>query len=197
MTLVGLMRLKVGVGIMRIKNPPLILDNTVVSRFAIIRRFDILHNLYEKKLIIPTNVISEAIVIQVAEKSIQDAINKGWIEEYTLDFTTGQAELKEYAKLRRRFGEGESAVMAVAKTWGCALASDDLRATKKYCENNNIEHVGCLGILYDAYVSGIITLSEGDTLLSEMINNTEYKCPVTKFHQIIDWFENKIGNKLY
>lgn len=182
---------------MRIKNPPLILDNTVVSRFGIIKKFEILHNLYEKELIIPTNVILEAIVIPQVEKSLQDALSKKWIEEYTLDFTTGQVELKEFARLRRQFGEGESAVMAVAKTWRCALASDDLRATRKYCENNNIEHVGCLGILYDAYVGGIITLSEGDILLSEMINNTKYKCPIMKFHQIIDWFENGIGNKLY
>jgi len=37
------MKLKVGVGIVRIKNPPLILDNTVVSIFGIISKFEILH----------------------------------------------------------------------------------------------------------------------------------------------------------
>lgn len=182
---------------MRIKNPPLILDNTVVSRFGIIKKFEVLHNLYEKKLIIPTNVILEAIVVPEVEKSLIDAFKNKWIEEYTLDFSSGQAELKEFARLRRQFGEGESAVMAVAKTWGCALASDDLRATRKYCENNNIEHLGCLGILYDAYESKIFSFSDGDKILSEMINVTNYKCPVTRFQQIIDWFESGIGKKLY
>ena len=87
--------------------------------------------------------------------------------------------------------------MAIAKTWGCTVGSDDLRAVRKYCEENNIELIGCLGILYDAYESDIIKKIDGDKILVDMINKTKYKCPVTTFQEIIDYFKKGIGRKLY
>ena len=73
-----------GVEILRIKTPPIILDNTIVTRFALLNRYDILHDLYAKQLVVPTNVILEAISMQSVEIILRNALKNGWIEEYSL-----------------------------------------------------------------------------------------------------------------
>ena len=60
---------------MRIRNPPIILDNTVVSRFGMTNSFYILKELYSKQLIIPTNVIVESILTTPLEQHVTNALN--------------------------------------------------------------------------------------------------------------------------
>lgn len=182
---------------MRIKNLPLIIDNTVISNFGLINRFDILSSLHSNEVIIPTNVIIESIVIPSLEKHVQAALSNGWMQEYTLEYTSERNELKEYANLKKRFDDGESAAMAIAKTWGCTLASDDMKAVRKYCVSNKIELLGSLGILFDAYSEKLINAQDGQQLLSDMINMSRYKCPVSQFKEVIDWFEKGIGRELF
>lgn len=182
---------------MKIKTPPMIIDNTVISRFGFTDRFDILEKLYASKIVIPTNVIIESIVTSPLEKCVQAALKNKWMEEYTLEYKNSVEEIKEYTKLRKKFGDGECAVMAIAKTWNCTVASDDLRATRKFCKEHNIDQIGCLGILYDTFDSGIITLEEGDALLNDMIVKSHYTCPVNHFDNIIQWFKNGIGRELF
>lgn len=181
---------------MRIKNPPIIIDNTAISNFGLINKFDILEKLYPKNIIIPTNVIAESIVMSSLESCVQAALKAGWMEEYTLDYK-GRNELMEYAQLRRQFGDGESAVMAIAKTWRCAVASDDMRATRKFCLKHEIEQIGSLGILFDAYDSKIVNVTEANKVLTDMINIVKYKCPIENFNNVIDWFKNGIGKELF
>lgn len=182
---------------MRIKNPPMIIDNTVVGRYGLTGRFDILEKLYGKNIVIPTQIIVEAAGVQVLLESVQAGLKSGWLEEYTLDFTKGKNELLEYAKIRKRFHYGECAVLAIAKTWNCTVASDDMTATRNYCKKNNIDQIGSLGILYDAFETELLNEADADKLLKDMIDLSEYRCPVHKFAEVIDWFKHGIGRELF
>lgn len=178
-------------------NPPIVLDNTVISRFGLIDRFDLLLDRYQNQLIIPTNVIVEAIKISKLEVYIKNALDDNQIEEFAMDFCNTYDELKIYTNLRKRFDDGECAVMAIAQINQCTVASDDLRATRKYCEVNNINHIGSLGILYDCYTNDLLNFTQADSLLKRMINETKYRSPVSDFQSVQDWFEKGIGIRLY
>lgn len=54
--------------------------------------------------------------------------------------------------------------MAIAKINECTVASNDMRATRKYCQDNKINHIGSLGILYDCYHNGLINFTDADVL---------------------------------
>ena len=108
------------------------------------------------------------------ERNLKLTIQHNHVEIYTLDYLNCPQEFKEYANLRRQFGEGESAAMAIAKERNCTLASDDLSATVKYCKRHNIDLIGSLGILYDAYQTGILEGGQADRVLTDMIQNTNY-----------------------
>ena len=159
--------------------------------------FYILKELYSRQLIIPTNVIVESILTTPLEQHVTNALHEKWMEEYSLDYSKQPAEVKEFARLRRRFGDGESAVMAIAKTWGCTMASDDLSAVRKYSENSGIDLIGSLGILYHAFSESLITDEEANSLLQEMIDKSGYRCPVRHFAKVRDWFERSAGRRLY
>jgi len=125
------------------------------------------------------------------------ALRSKEIEEYTIDFTNGEKEFREYLQLRKKFGDGESAVMAIAKTWSGTVGSDDLRATRKYCDQHGIPLLGTLGVLYDAYDNKLINEVDADKALNDMISQTNYKTPVHNFVEVIDWFRDGKGKKLY
>lgn len=184
---------------MKIKNPPIIIDSTVIGRYGLTNQFDILKQLYGKFIVIPTPVIIESINCSPLEKCVRDAISAKWMEEYSLQYSSESAELKEYLNLRRRFGDGESAVLAIAKNWRCTVASDDLRAARAYCEKHGLDLIGSLGILYSAYSEKIKPdFKDCDKLLSDMITKTNYKSPVSTFQEVVvNWFEKGIGTKLY
>lgn len=179
-------------------NPPVIVDNTVISTFGGINRFDILEKLYAKNIIVPTNVLAETIKTSPLEALVQAAFAAGWLEEYTISYSGGgRGELAEYAKLNTRYGSGECAVMAIGKTWECTIASDDMRATRKYCKKYCIHQIGTLGILYHAYREGIISAGEAQQMLSDMISIVKYSSPVSNFQSVIDWFEKGVGRELF
>lgn len=177
-----------------LKKPPLVLDNTVITRFGLTGRFDILKTLYSGELIIPTEVIVEAVRHKVLEKIVSDALSKGWIKEHTINFKDYPQQCKIYAQLSKRFDPGESAVIAIAQDQGCTVGSDDLRAIVKYCRKNDIEFIGSLGILYHAYSKEIIDEDEGTSIIKDLVRRND-KIPVDNFRDVIEWFKFKRGKR--
>lgn len=176
---------------------PLIMDSTILFNFIIIGKFEILESLYKNQMLIPVDVKIEVSTDRVVGPLLQEKINKGICEEYAIDYQCKPVEIKEYINLRKKFGHGESACLAIAKTWKVTIATDDMKAAKKYCEKNNISLIGTLGILYQAYDKNIITAEEGQAILSDMINIRAYKSPVSDFNSVIEWFEQNKGRKLF
>lgn len=180
-----------------LKLPPLVCDTGIIIRFGKTNQLRILESLYSGNIILPTEVINECIVSGKLHKDVKDAIEKKWIEEFSINFEKHPQICLTYAHLNKKFGSGESAIMAIAKEKGWTVGSDDLRATRKFCTNNNIPLMGSLGILFDAYDKEIIDASEAQQILDDMISITQYASPVKHFSDVINWFENGQGRQLY
>jgi predicted nucleic acid-binding protein len=76
--------------------------------------------------------------------------------------------IKEYANLRKSFGDGESACMAYAKYNSCCIASSNLTEIKYYCTRNNIQYLTTMDILVEAFQKGIMTEGECDLFIAEV-----------------------------
>lgn len=176
---------------------PLVLDSTVLLNFIKINKIDILVKLYGGSMVIPQQVKLEVIIDSNVGPVIENLIKDKIIEEYIIDYKSTGREIKDYCYLSKRFGQGESACIAIAKNWKGTVVSDDMTATCCYCTRNRISLKGSLGIIYEAYEKKIISLEEGQAILDDMISISKYKSPVNKFDDIINWFEKKIGRELF
>ena len=65
---------------------------------------------------------------------------------------TGQM-LIEYAKLKLRFGEGESACMAYCRFTSNIIGSSNLRDIRNYCSEHKITYLTTIDFLYSTIVS--------------------------------------------
>jgi predicted nucleic acid-binding protein len=79
--------------------------------------------------------------------------------------------MKEYARLRKMFGEGESACMAVARFQNEFIASSNLKDINAYCIQYGITYYTTMDILAEALNKKIFTEKECD----EFITNVKAK----------------------
>lgn len=89
---------------------------------------------------------------------------------------TGQMRL-EYARLRSKYGKGESACMSYCKFTKNVIGSSNLRDIKEYCTEQQITYLTTLDFLYYAFVRGKMTSQECDDFISE-VNSKGSKLPI-------------------
>ena len=89
---------------------------------------------------------------------------------------TGQMRL-EYAKLRSKYGKGESACMAFCRFTHNVIGSSNLRDIKDYCAAQKITYLTTLDFLYYAFVRGIMTKVECNDFIRD-VNANGSKLPV-------------------
>lgn len=77
--------------------------------------------------------------------------------------------MKEYANLLNTFGKGESACMAYCKFTEDVVGSSNFRDVCRYCEDNNITHLGTIDFLYYAVKNEIMTEEEATKSMNDMI----------------------------
>ncbi|WP_300381227.1 hypothetical protein [Clostridium sp.] len=179
------------------KMPPFVLDSTVIFNFCKTGNFSILSKLYAENMIIPTDVFLEIVVHSDVDIIIRQAINDKIIEQYSIDCNSENDEIRFYLDIRKKYGLGESACIAIAKKRRCTVVSDDMRAVVRLCRREGIKFMGTLGVLYEAYDKGIINQEEGQKILSDMIITSRYRSPVRDFQEIIDWFKDGQGRELF
>ena len=89
---------------------------------------------------------------------------------------TGQMRL-EYAKLRSKYGKGESACMAFCRFTHNVIGSSNLRDIKDYCAAQKITYLTTLDFLYYAFVRGIMKKVECNDFIRD-VNANGSKLPV-------------------
>lgn len=176
---------------------PYILDSTVIFNFCNIGRFNILSQLSAGNMILPADVKIEIGTDSIAAPIIEQAIGDKIVEEYVINYTCDSEEIKMYINIRKRYGAGEAACIAIAKSFSATVASDDMRAAPRICNKYGIDLIGTLGILYEAYEKSLIDREEGQVILEDMINIRGYKSPVDNFDDIVNWFERGQGRELF
>lgn len=69
-----------------------------------------------------------------------------------IPFAPSGEMMREYAKLLRTFGKGESACMSYCKFTQNVVGSSNLRDIKTYCDENHITYLTTLDFFYYAWV---------------------------------------------
>lgn len=83
----------------------------------------------------------------------------------------------EYAKLRSRYGKGESACMAYCKFTKNVIGSSNLRDIKTYCTEQQITYLTTLDFLYYAYSRGKMSKDQCECFMKE-VNAKGSKLPL-------------------
>lgn len=130
-------------------NIKILLDSDVIRHLIKGDRLSLLPDLYGNQLVLLDVVRDELF------RSIQvQTVIENFIRFYKIevrDFPTNNIDiLKEFALLKKRYGLGESACMAVAKFEKNIIASSNLKDIKKYCVLNNIKYITTMDILLEA-----------------------------------------------
>ncbi len=137
-----------------------IVDTTVISNFALIKRLDVLVNTIE---FYTTEEVIEELRVCV-EKGI-----------FCLNFdpemriiNMKDKERLTFFGLTNKFGRGEASCLAIGMHRNARIFTDDFDA-RKAAQRAEIPVSGTIGILMDAIEKGILTKDEGNELLHQMI----------------------------
>jgi predicted nucleic acid-binding protein len=76
--------------------------------------------------------------------------------------------IKEYAQLTKKFGEGESACMAVARFEKEFIASSNLRDIKAYCLEHHIKYYTTMDLLVESMNKNILTEADCNQFIQDV-----------------------------
>ena len=151
-------------------------DTDCLSAFLWVRNENLLVKLYAGKIILPEQVYSELSHPRTPHlKKLTDALkNNGDILIESIEMDT--EEYKIYCKLIinpdkgfKIIGKGEAAAIALAKTKGGILASNNMKDIQQYVEEYGLEHITTGDILIEALNKQYITENEGNIIWANMI----------------------------
>ncbi len=154
-----------------------LLDNTVLSNCSIIRRPDLIRAAF----------VEQVGTTEQAFQEMLDGITLGKIPVCDWDWLARIAitpdERMQFETFHEHLGEGEASCLAVAKTRGYKLATDDKDA-RRLARQLGIALTGTLGILAILVKQGQIGLDEGDRFLHEMVA-AGYRSPLMTLGNIL------------
>jgi predicted nucleic acid-binding protein len=153
-----------------------LLDNTVLSNFAVVEATDLVLGLWGQACAITTDVWAEY------QKGVeQGLVPIQWQHVRQIELTA--EEQNWLTNLPPRLGAGESSSLAVAYHRQGLLATDD-RDARQAAVQWGVPTSGTLGILIAQVKRGHINLPEGNQLLGRMIQQG-YRSPVEDLNR---WF---------
>jgi predicted nucleic acid-binding protein len=154
-----------------------LLDNTVLSNFSTIRRPDLIRAAF----------VEQVGTTEQAFQEMLDGITLGKIPVCDWDWLARVAitpdERMQFETFHEHLGEGEAACLAVAKTRGYRLATDDKDA-RRLARQLGISLTGTIGILAILVKQDQLPLVEGDRFLHEMIASG-YRSPLATLGDIL------------
>ena len=154
----------------------LLLDNTVLSNFALVGRIELLTKALGSQLATTSQVIDE----------FNEGIASGRVPETMLDWLEViNLEAKEetvFQELMMRVNAGEAACLAMAFQRNGRLLTDD-RDARKLAAQLKIPVSGTLGILLRLVEINTLTLFEANEILGQMVSKG-YRSPVQKLEEL-------------
>ncbi len=153
----------------------ILLDNTVLSNFAVIHRVDLLR----------TALGEAASVPQVLDEFRAGVLNGrvppvDWSWLSILNLTSEEQAL--FAKIALHLNDGEAACLAVAVLRGGQIVTDD-RDAREIAAQMRVSVSGTIGLLIRLVSIGVLNVPQADQLLGEMIS-AGYRSPITSLTQI-------------
>jgi predicted nucleic acid-binding protein len=141
---------------------PVILDNTVLTNFALVGRADLVTHLWPATACTTPPVLDEFRSGAVSGLVPADA----WADLNVITLTEEETVLA--ASFSTRLGSGERSCLAAAVCRHGLLATDDLDA-RRIAQQQNVSLTGTIGILILCVRRGYLSREEADRLLAEMI----------------------------
>lgn len=157
---------------------PVVLDNTVLSNFALAGEAELVTELWHAKVCTTSSALEEY-KAGVADGPLPPDV---WDDLPIVRLTDEEADFA--ADLSPRLGRGERTCLAVALHRQGLLATDDLdarRAAKPY----SIPRTGTVGILVLCVRKGYLSHNQANVILAEMIARG-YRSPVASLDPLLD-----------
>lgn len=177
---------------MKPKNEPhILLDADVVRHFLSGHRLHQLSSIFPTRFVMLDKVKQELCRSKSLETRICNFLNHFKIPVIT--FPKDPLILKEYAQLLKRFGEGESACMAVARYQHKYIASSNLKDIETYCEKHHLIYFTTMDLLLKAVELKIITETEADIFIHD-VKNAGSKLPCETLQHYITVIRTKKQN---
>ena len=85
-----------------------------------------------------------------------------------VEFTPTAEIMREYAVLKSKFGDGESACMAYCRYTANIIGSSNLRDIKNYCTDYGITYLTTLDFLYYAWHRGLLTEKDCEDFIQDV-----------------------------
>ncbi len=154
----------------------LLLDNTVLSNFALVDQIELLPTALGSHVSTTPQVIKE--FARGVAKGILPATKWGWLNLVHLD-NDEEVLFQEYS---RRVNAGEAACLAVAAKRNGRILTDD-RDARKFAAQLKIPVSGTLGVLLRLVQSEALSLPAANQILEQMILKG-YRSPVEKLDHL-------------
>ena len=161
-----------------ITTPMVLLDNTILSNFALIGRTDLIYSLWADMARTTKSVLEEYQAGTIALN-----LPKGVWERLVVDELSDE-EMTRAAIHHPRLGAGERSCLAVAILRKTIFASDD-RLARKYAFEAELIVIGSIGILIQCSRKGLIEKTDAQELLDKMIM-AHYYSPITNLDEVVD-----------
>ena len=153
----------------------IIIDADVIIHFIRGDKLGILHTIFPNDLYILDYVFNEVFVGSLRTQ-VENMIRFGFIKE--LEFDEEINVVREFAKLKRKYGVGESACMAYCRYNKDVLASSNLSDIKAYCQEHGIQYLTTMDFLYEAFCKNLLTEAECDAFITKVLSKGS-KLPFT------------------
>ena len=156
----------------------ILIDNTVLSNFALAGEINLIRDYCQGKGVVPGYVFAEF------ERGVKEGIftnaNLWWLETLTLEDAKEKSLFEIFSK---RLGVGESACLAIAISRGYDILTDDM-AVRKIAMREGVRLSGSIGVLLELIRINRISLEKGNAILSSFIKHG-YFSPVDKLNELI------------
>lgn len=153
-----------------------ILDTTVLSNFAHIRRPDLLQLLFNNDAITTAIVLGE----------LKAGVILGWVPRcdwswlQVTPLTSDEQTLAAGYTTKLDLGEAECLAIVQRRAW--ILASDDF-AARRLAQHDGVAVSGTLGVLRKLVAMQLLTLDDADSYLAIMIGRG-YRAPVRSIREL-------------
>ena len=158
------------------QSKPILLDNTVLSNFSLVKRTDIVLRLWNNCSTPPDAWREDQSGVAIGHRP-----REAWESLALIELTEAEIELTK--QLANALGAGERSCIAVAKS-RCGLFFTDDRKARQAALEMGVIVSGTLGILVVAVERKIIPIAEANPLLMQMIQNG-YHSPVDNLSSLL------------
>lgn len=148
-------------------------DADCLSSFLWTNSQAILVQLYGNRIFVPSLVVDEIKKVPFLKGQLDRYSRMPFIQQET--FSVKDEPFEIYRLLRQgdkehpMIGQGEAAVIALAKCNEATMASNNLRDISYYLEYYNLNNITTADILFEAVQTNVITQADAETLWLRMI----------------------------